>query len=163
MCGLIADVRWHDPEIPDLSDYEGWIQRDAPPRSWHERLVRFLLRRREYKPTRIPAHGYEKSTNRTACFFDLVLREPLPLGRYAAHWGWVDSVVDEGGIRPNDAWPLPRELNEILLRMVGCRFRVINPQTLLLSCWISGQPDDLGWVLQRIKERLGLEGELVSA
>lgn len=158
MSGLIAEVRWHGLETSDLSDYEGWIEtKDRPaPMTWRERWRRFLQKMSGRKPVpHIPAHGYEASTNRTACFFDVVLGEPLPLARYAAYWGYVDSVVREDGFHLGDGWPLPSAILAFLLPLIGYHFRVINPRTILLSCWIDGKPEDLEPVLARTKQLLG--------
>ena len=153
----IAEVRWHSAETEDVSDYGGMITPErANPRTLWQRLVRLccsMLGRHSTDKT-IPAHAYEASTDRTACFFDLVLRNPLPLGRVAAYWGFVDSAVSEHGICLGDGWPLPRELNATLRRLIGYHFRVINPTTILLSCWKDGQPD-LDCVLEHTGTLLG--------
>lgn len=141
---LIADVRWHSDKTPDLSDYEGWLAKANPtPKTFWQRCQRFFrkLFRRESEGFPIPAHDYDAGTNQTACFFDVELTEPLPLGCYAAYWGYTFSVINENRINSGDGWPLPDNLNAILKPLIGYRFRVINPKTILLSCWVDGQPD----------------------
>jgi hypothetical protein len=150
---MIADVRWHSNKTEDLSDYEGQVAKEDPPsKTLWQRCQRFFQRllRRESGAYPIPACDYDAGTNRTVCFFDVELRDPLPLDNYAAYWGYVDSVITEGGIRMNDGWPLPDNLNAILKPLVGYsyRFRVINPKIFILSCWVDGQPDPDGVLLQ---------------
>ena len=155
---LVAEVRWHSVKTENLSDYEGQIAKGKPPANtlW-QRCQRFCQRllRRDSGAFPIPAYDYEASTNRTACFFDVELRDPLPLGSCAAYWGYVDSVINENRIHGGDGWPLPDNLNAMLKHLLGYRFRVINPKTILLSCWADGQPDPDD-VLQHTKKLLGL-------
>lgn len=156
---LIAEVRWHCPDTPDLSDYEGIIPKaePIPPKTFWQRCRRFCQTIAGHKPAArpIPTHGYDPSTDQTACFFDIELEDPLPLGRYSAYWGFVDSAILEDGIHIHDGWPLPKAINALLKLLVGYHFRVINPTTILLSCWIDGKPDDLEPVLTRTKQLLG--------
>lgn len=150
---LINDIRWHSQDTRDDSDYGGMIPRLRL--NWWQRL----LGRRP--PTPIPPYQYHPQLNQTACFFDVELSHPLPLGEASVYWGHVDSVIHKQGIQIGDGWPLPAEVRVAMKPLIGYHFRVINPTTILLSCWVDGQPQ-LDAVFQKTRTLLGLQGVLAT-